>query len=226
MSTPPRRSTLLIAAAMLAGFALLTALDGRIYHLVDPTLDSRRWLDGQWWYLALRNVGSLWTWLVVGFAVVAGELVRRVHVPGRAVWARGACISLSAAGGGLVAELLKLIVARERPATIQDLGGGVEALVYHGYRFRGLFGGFVDGSNLGLPSSHAATAAGGAFALALLWPRLWPLWLAPALGCALSRILTGAHFATDAFAGIVVGWFAAWAAGSVLRVRPRRGPAS
>ncbi|MBN4052550.1 phosphatase PAP2 family protein [bacterium AH-315-K20] len=192
--------------AFIAGFVLLTFLDEPIYHAIDPTLASRERLDSSWWYLILRHTGSLWTWLAIATAVLALDVVRaRAHLPrARAVWSRGLFITLSAAAGGLGAELAKLIIARERPATIQTLESGADALVYQGYHFRGLFTGFLDGSNLGLPSSHAATAAGGAIALTLLFPRLGIIAIPLALGCGISRLLTGAHFATDVFAGFVL----------------------
>ncbi|MBK7403149.1 MAG: phosphatase PAP2 family protein [Phycisphaerales bacterium] len=216
MRSRPGAKAVVLMAILVAGFVVLTAADGWVYRLVGPSLDSRRGLESRAWYILLRNVGSLWLWLLVG-AVIAGADARRGL--SRPRWVRGAFVAASAALAGGGAELLKLIIARERPATIQHVEGGVDALVYQGYHFRGLFAGFADGSNLGMPSSHAATAAGGAFALLWLCPRAGMPAVVLALGCGITRVLAGAHFATDVYAGIVLGWIAAWTLGRVFRVR-------
>ena len=97
---------------------------------------------------------------------------------------------------------IKRLIGRERPG-----------LTVHLYSFKSLLGGFVDDSNLGLPSSHAAVAFGGAFVLMYLFPRIWPIALAGAIGCGLTRLLAGAHFLTDVYAAAglgyaVAGWLA------------------
>lgn len=217
------RKKWIIAACLAAGFVAASLADVPIYKAIDPTLASRERLDGAWWYLALRHSGTLLTWLLLGIGVLTlDRLRRRPADQPKDLPLRGPYIAVSAGTAGLAAELGKLIISRERPATIQTLESGVEALVYQGYQFRGLFAGFADGSNLGLPSSHAATAAGGAFALAMVWPRLWPLALGVSVGCGVSRLLTGAHFASDVYAGIVLGWLVAfWFGKGLLKPRPR-----
>jgi membrane-associated phospholipid phosphatase len=220
-----------IAGALLAGFIVVSLFDGAVYRAVGATTESRARLDSAWWYQVLRQSGSIVPWLVIGLGLLGWDRLHRGRGPWQAPALRGPYIAASAGAAGLGAELLKLLIGRERPATIQIVDG-VEALVYQGYHFRGLFSGFADGSNLGLPSSHAATAAGGAFAAAMLCPRVWPwawLWVWPlavgiAGGCAVSRVLTGAHFASDAYGGIVLGLLAAWwLGGPWLRRHPRRG---
>jgi membrane-associated phospholipid phosphatase len=213
-----------VAGVLLAGFVVVSLCDGAVYRAVGATVQSRQRLGGVWWYLALRNAGSLWTWLVVGAVLVGVDAVRaRGHGP---VWVRGVFVAGSAAGAGLCAEVLKLVIGRERPATIEVVDG-VEALVYQGYQFRGLFSGFLDGSNLGLPCSHAAVAAGGAFALGLALPaRWWGAGLAAvvlAAGCGVTRVLTGAHFAGDVYAGLVLGLMLSVWLGRAMGVRGRGG---
>lgn len=209
-----RRRHAIAALAALLGLAVLAPLDGPLYHAIGPTLDSRRALEEQDWYWLLRITGTYWTWLVIAAAFICLDALPRGPRPSRPAWARGALVALAAAAAGIAAELLKLVIARERPATIVD-----GALRYQGNVFRGPFAGFLDGSNLGFPSSHAATAFGGAFALAMLVPPLAPLALALAAGCAITRMLTGAHFATDVFGGMVLGYAAARAAARALPSR-------
>lgn len=64
-----------------------------------------------------------------------------------------------------------------------------------------------------MPSSHAAVAFGGAWAVALLWPRLKGLALFLACGCGVTRMLTGDHFLSDVVAAGLLGWGAAVVAG-------------
>ena len=217
------RRAIMLAGVLLAGFVVVSLFDGAAYRAVGATMESRARLDSAWWYQVLRQSGSIVPWLVIGLGLLGWDRLHRGRGPWQAPALRGPYIAASAGAAGLGAALLKLVIGRERPATIQIVDG-VEALVYQGHHFRGLFSGFADGSNLGLPSSHAATAAGGAFAAAMLWPRLWPMAVGIASGCGVSRVLTGAHFASDAYGGIVLGLLAAWwLGGPWLRDHPRRG---
>jgi undecaprenyl-diphosphatase len=104
---------------------------------------------------------------------------------------------LSPAMAGAGAELLKLVIGRERPT---ESGAHV---------WRGLFSGFDNGTGLGLPSSHAAVAFGGAFAGALLVPRLRCLLVTLACGCGATRMLTGDHFLSDVVGGALLGYASA-----------------
>ena len=55
-------------------------------------------------------------------------------------------------------------------------------------------------------------AFGGAVILGRLFPRTAPVAYALAAGCALTRVLARAHFASD----VVVGALAGWAVGALL----------
>lgn len=211
------RRILVLTVAIVAGLVVLLPLDPLVYRLIDPSSESRRRLEQEDWYWLLRIVGTYWTWVVVGAGLMCLDVAPRgARSARRPAWRRGAFVLAAAAAAGLGAELLKLVVSRERPAILRD-----DVLTYQGPVFRGLFSGFADGSNLGFPSSHAATAFGGAFALAILFPPLAPLALALAAGCGLTRLLTGAHFATDVYGGIVLGFAAAWGLARVFFPRGR-----
>ncbi|MFG0307425.1 MAG: phosphatase PAP2 family protein [Phycisphaerales bacterium JB040] len=184
------------AAALLAGFAgafaLATLYDRDITHALFYS-DSQ----DLWWRLAMKHVGHLLTWAGVG--LLAWIVVRDWRWPASLVGA-------PVLGGGL-AELLKLLIGRERPVRDGVIQNDAE------YVWRPLFDAFRDGSNLGLPSSHAATAFAGAAMLAILLRRNPSGWSAPltalaylgAAACAVSRVLAGAHFATDVVLGALVG---------------------
>ena len=178
--------------ALVACFVFVSLLDFPAiawFVTIDPqTRVVDRSVAGEDWYMLLRIAGSIWTWVLLCVVVVA--------------LGRGARMGLALLSApllaGLLAELLKLVVARERPVDGAALRDGL-------YAMRVPFSGFIDGSNLGFPSSHAATAFGGAVMLGFIEPRLRAIALLLALGCAWSRLPTGAHYASDVFAGAVIG---------------------
>ena len=183
------------ALALLVVFVLVSLLDFPLLHALtraDEHGRIDRSFETEDWYSMLRIVGSLWTWIVLSLALLLLDRTLRRALP----------VLVTPLIAGLGAELLKLIFARERPVD----GGVIQDGFYH---FRVPFSGFIDGSNLGLPSSHTAVAFGGMTVLALMKPRLAPLCILLALGCGLSRMLTGAHFASDVLLGAIVGILAA-----------------
>lgn len=175
---------------IIAAFLLFTLLDFPLLHLLyHKPLQHIEYHD---WYRLLRIMGYMGTWFIVGAVYISHD--RNRH--------RGLAIILSALIAGALAELLKLIVARERPSLNNEIQPGL-------YHFRGLFAGFDDGSNLGFPSSHAAVAFGGCLMLACFLPKAHTLLFCLALGCGITRMLSGAHFATDVFGGALLGWVSA-----------------
>jgi membrane-associated phospholipid phosphatase len=63
-----------------------------------------------------------------------------------------------------------------------------------------------------MPSGHTAVAFGAAAMLCRLHPSAWPVWLAIATGCGVTRILARAHYLSDVVAGAFVGL----AAGAII----------
>lgn len=168
--------------------------------LCDPWLaralraDDVARLNGRDWYRAARVIGSLWLWLPV-VAVLA------LHDRG---WRRADAVFWSVVLAGVIAELFKRVVPRSRPFD-------AEGVLMSPWRWRLPMSGFWDGHGLGFPSSHTAVAFAGCLALALFMPRArWALVLA-ATACGFSRMLAGAHFASDVLVGALIGWLAACA---------------
>lgn len=162
------------------------------------------------WYRLLRVLGYVPTWLVVALAFLLTDR-RRPRVEGAWWPARGLYLACSVIAAGLGSELLKLLIRRERPQ-----GNGQ-------YAFRSFMEDTLSTSGLGLPSGHAMVAFGGAFALARLLPASSGLWYAMAAGCALTRLLDGAHYLSDVTLAAIGGYAAAWAlwAPFARRMRPR-----
>lgn len=204
-----RRRLIGLGLALLA-FALLHLLDRWLFLALK--VENLGEVESKAWYQILRQTGDVRTWLLVALVLASHMLwsnlralpVPRIH-PGAI-----AGIVASPIIAGLIAELLKLILGRERPADSQTGE-------YQHYVFKGLMRGFVDSSNLGLPSSHAAVAFGAAFILGRAFPGAGLILIPVAAGCALTRMLAGRHFATDVVLGAIVGWLSALLVARALR---------
>jgi len=187
----PRPRTLLVWAALLGGVVLTTLLDHAVWSAWHPADDAAKAaFERRDLVQMLRSIGYIPTWVAIaaaGFAIRFGK---------RGAW-HAWLVALSAALGGGLAELMKLILARERPG---DTGE---------YVWRGVFSGFSNPGNLGLASSHAGVAFGGACMILLLWPRATWVALPLAIGCAIARVGTGAHYLSDVWVGGVLGYVAA-----------------
>jgi membrane-associated phospholipid phosphatase len=175
----------------LAGVAMVLAhlFDKAAYHAL---LGDEARLERRDWYRLARVMGYLPTW-----ALVAAAMVLARPEPRQA--RRGVALVLAPALAGGAAELLKRVIARERPTEAGE------------YLFRPLFSGFANDANLGIPSSHAAVAAGAATVLALAFPRCAVPALLVAAACGASRMMAGAHFLSDVALGLLLGVAAGWA---------------
>ena len=142
------------------------------------------------WGRMLRVTGSLVFWVPLALAVgLEARLRRTAHV--RNAWP----LVLAPALAGMTAELFKLLVRRERPG----LHDGT--YVYRSFSDRPF-----DTHDIGFPSSHVMVAFAGAAALSRWYPRAGAVVYVLALGCAVSRVLAQAHFASDVIAGGIAGW--------------------
>lgn len=140
----------------------------------------------------LRVLGFLPLWLVIAVSIALSE---KPGPHGRL--RRGGLLMASATIGGLLAELVKILVRRERP------------IASGGYRFRPWDVETLNTGGLGLPSSHALVAFAGFAMLACLYPRARLLWWTLGAGCAFSRLAAGAHFLSDVVVSAVLGYFVA-----------------
>jgi membrane-associated phospholipid phosphatase len=184
------RTHLRPAAMILSVGALVAAtlLDGWAYRvLVVPDVYDHDW--GR----MLRVVGFLPTWAVVSAALLLcspeqrptpDSSRRRVFLP-----------LIAATLGGIAAEVLKILLRRERP----EAHAGV-------YVFRSWRDHPLSTSGLALPSSHALVAFAAAAMLTRLYPHARWLWFALAAGCAVTRVLSRAHYLSDVTLSAIIGW--------------------
>ncbi|HEU5217144.1 MAG TPA: phosphatase PAP2 family protein [Gemmatimonadales bacterium] len=188
-------------AAVLTAAAL--ALDPWVWHHVEyaPIYDRD-------WGRLFRVFGSLVLWAPLALVV---WLEGRAREPRSAT--RAWLLLLGPLLSGGVAEVLKMLFRRERPGLHE--GASV---------FRSFSNHPFSTAALGMPSSHAMVAFGGAAVLARVFPRTSIVVYALAAGCAATRVLARAHFLSD----VVVGALAGWAVGALLWNRfgaPRRSTA-
>lgn len=199
MSATQRR----LLAVAIAGVTIVVAhwLDPWAYRtLVAPSVGEKDW--GR----LLRILGFAPTWLAIAglFWLESRQSARSTELR-----ATAGAVVVAVIVGGLLSELAKLLIRRERP----NLSAGV-------YQFRSFGLEPFDTSQLGMPSGHAMVAFSGAGALSRRYPRTAPLLLALAAGCGLTRVLAHAHFLSDVVAGAVGGgWL-----GAAVADRFGRGP--
>jgi len=115
-------------------------------------------------------------------------------------------VFLAVAGGGIVASLAKNIIGRARPELLQTNGA---------FYFRPLA---LHADFASFPSGHSATAGAMAMSLALVFPRLRPIFMPVGVLICLSRQWVGAHWASDTLMGWGVGVaFTLWLAHAFAR---------
>ena len=115
-------------------------------------------------------------------------------------------------GAGMVANTLKLFVARSRPRAFELPNGNVWQT------FIAWLPGKSTTSIQSIPSAHTATAVGFAIVLATWYPRGRWLFATLAVLVGMHRLQSSAHFPSDVFAGAAIGWFI----GSCCRLGDRR----
>jgi membrane-associated phospholipid phosphatase len=108
-------------------------------------------------------------------------------------------LAVTTYGAGLIADLLKLVIARTRPRAFDFAQGVLDS-------FGQVFAWGAGGSNQqSFPSAHIATALGLAFGLTWLYPRGRWFFAALAMMVAGQRIASGAHFPSDVSWGAAIG---------------------
>lgn len=116
-------------------------------------------------------------------------------------------LALGAYGAGLLADLLKFVLARRRPEAADVMNIEVWG------SFQGIFAWqsaatwqeALSRDNLSFPSGHAATAAGLACAMTRLYPRAAWFFVGMTLLACFQRIAFQAHYLSDVLAGAAVG---------------------
>lgn len=180
-----------VALAITLSFLLIPALaDGWTYHHV-----WHRNVYALDWARLLRVMGFWPTWVIVAIAIWLVERETNAPLATRRAW----LLVGSPAVAGLLCEVLKLVIRRERPAP------------YDGeWIFRPWSEHPWSTAGLATPSSHAMVAFGAATLLARMFPRAKCVFYAMAWGCGITRLLDHAHFLSDVTFGALLGWAVGW----------------
>jgi lipid A 4'-phosphatase len=109
-----------------------------------------------------------------------------------------AFLFLSIAASGIIVDLLKLIFGRPRPKLL--FSAGIYDFTWLGLR----------PDHWSFPSGHSATITALMTALWLVWPQHVLFYGLVAAIVALSRVVVGAHYLSDIFAGALIAVFTTW----------------
>lgn len=198
---PSARYWLVWLGLSLAAVALSCLLDRSIHEAfaqwrAQPSVKLKPW-EIREWYQALRQLGDLRVWIVVGLCLWLIDAGRpSALIP---TWSRAGLLVGSAVLAGLLAETIKPLVGRIKP---EDSAGNPFSHWPWSMRLERL-------SDTGFVSSHAAVSMAAATCLAYLFPRCGPVVIAAAIGTGLTRLLVGGHYLSDVVGGMMVGVLAA-----------------
>ncbi len=161
------------------------------------------------WGRMLRVMGFVPTWAIAALAMWLTErpsLAAEATQAATRAAARAWYLITAPIAGGLLAEIMKLLLRRERPEVLDGT-----------YSFRPWTDHPFSTSGLAWPSSHTMVAFGAATALARLFPRAKWVWYFLAAGCAVTRLLAHAHFFSDVTLGALLGWCTGWGVWLIMR---------
>ena len=137
---------------------------------------------------------------LLGHGTIVALLLLGIGLAAPRQWWMLPRVAAATFGGGILAGILKMTVARCRP-----FEHPYAESVWHS--FRAILPGITAGSvGQSFPSGHAATATGLAAALAIVFPKARWYFAAIAGLVALERVETGSHFLSDALWGAAVGY--------------------
>lgn len=204
------RAGLAARTAWLLAFVALFAL---VPMLADKWVYDHVWMDRVYdkdWARLLRQMGWYPTWVLAALAVLLAQRRPDGFVapspPGSAAHRNARLLLFAPALAGIVCEILKLTIRRERPHP--NAGEWV---------FRAWDDQTWSTAGLGMPSSHTMVAFGAATALARIFPGARIVWYGLATGCAITRVLDRAHFFSDITLGALLGWSIGWGVWIALR---------
>jgi len=147
------------------------------------------------WAMALRATGTLYVWIPVALIIWLVQRERDAALAKR----RALLVLGSPVLAGLLCEVMKLLIRRERP----DVAAG-------DWVFRTWSDHTFSTAGLATPSSHTMVAFGAATMLARMYPRARWVFYVLAWGCGATRVLSHGHYLSDVTFGALLGWAVGW----------------
>ena len=205
-----RTSWLIAAGLCIALLVVLGLVDATISRfgqgLPAPVLTIFRWITrlGDSDYILIPS-------LILLLASAGAALLVRKDVTRAALRQLAGIWGFVFVGVGLPSlftTIVKRIIGRSRPEYLETLGP---------FDFRTLS--WLDWTYQSFPSGHTTTGFALCFVVSFLFPRIFPAMLTLAVLIGLSRIVLGAHYATDVLGGAVVGILGAYLVRSAFAAR-------
>lgn len=157
----------------------------------------RRCVDNDFW-IFFEQLGLVWYGILACLFIWVYDPAKRKHI---LVFVFVSLIT------GFLVEALKNTIGKIRPAPYFNI-----ASPYLNVRWLGVLKGWTTSAPLAFPSGHATQAFVTATFLALSYPRVRYTLYTVAVLTALSRVLTEAHWLSDIYAGMLLGYYATWGA--------------
>lgn len=158
---------------------------------------ARRDLPWVEFFAAITDFASGWLWYSVALTGLAGAYVRHrsqqlaLNTPAFAARKRAWIFMIAAmAASGIIGVALKFVIGRDRPRFIFADSGAT----FHPFR--------MNTGDSSFPSGHAQSITSAMLALAIIYPPLRPVFLVCAALIVASRVVTGAHYASDILGGV------------------------
>lgn len=191
----------LLAVPFLAYTALNAAAIAALMLWGDETIArwfrARRDLPWVEFFASITDFASGWLWYSVALTGLAGAYIRyrsqqlALNTPAFAARKRAWVFMIVAmAASGIIGVALKFAIGRDRPRFIFEDSGAT----FHPFR--------MNTGDSSFPSGHAQSITSAMLALAIIYPPLRPVFLVSAALIAASRIIIGAHYASDVLGGV------------------------
>lgn len=169
--------------------ALFIWVDRYVAYVVLPLLDGPLYKIG----LVYQYVGEPALWIALSFLGLCIIAWRRASGKGSAQLDKLALVCASTFLAGIIAEILKVVLARYRP---------IELLLHNQYGFHFFSMKYFFNST---PSGHATIIFAIATSLSLLFRRYAVLFFLFAFLAACSRVIMDQHFVSDVVLGAYIG---------------------
>ena len=152
----------------------------------------RRWVDNDFWAF-VEQLGLVWIGLLACIFIWVYDPAKRKYI---------IAFIVTSIITGLLVDVIKKTTGKIRPEPYFS----TYAEYFH-IRFLGFLKGWTVDAPVAFPSGHSTQAFVTATFLAVLYPRVRWMFYSMAACTAFSRVLSQAHWLSDIYAGMLLGYF-------------------